>query len=181
MPHGPRKPIAVRPTLVMLNSCTEAVARTHRYTVANNSGEVLRGRGDGVATRAIRDPDRGVGVHEVEDELLVRDQVKAVDLRRRLTKLGDQLSDGCGSSGTLLGKSRAGESEKGRESSDGEHCVVKEGRTRKNKKVRGGENNREENGTETESSEGTEEDEERVEIHLGLIYSLPENASRGPS
>ena len=137
MPQGPRKPIAIRPTLVMLNSCTEAVARTHRYTVANNSGEVLRGRGDGVATCAVRNANRGVGVHEVEDELLIRDQVKAVNLSGRLTKLGDQLGNGCGSSGTLLSESRAGKSEKGRESSDGEHCVVKEGRTRKNRKLKG--------------------------------------------
>ena len=110
------------------------VSRTHRDTVADNSREVLRGRCDRVATCASRDANRGVGVHEVEDELLIRDQVKAVDLRRRLTKLGNQLGDGCGSSGTLLSESRAGKSEKGRESSDGEHCVVKEGKTRKNRK-----------------------------------------------
>ena len=77
-----------------LKARLKAVARTHRDPIANDSREVLRGRGDRVATCASRDANRGVGVHEVEEELLVRYEVEPVYFSRRKTEIGNELRDG---------------------------------------------------------------------------------------
>ena len=91
-----------------------------------------------MATSAVRDTNRGVGVHEVEEELLVGDEVEAVDLSGCLTELGNKLGNRRRSGSALLGERRAGKGKERSEGSNREHCVVtkKKGLVEEEKKNR---------------------------------------------
>ena len=104
--------------------------RTHGDTVTDNGGEILRRRGDSATSSSVRDTDRGVGVDEIEEELVVGDEIEAVNLGGCLAELSNELSDRSGGGSALLSERRAGKGKERSEGSNREHCVVKRRKNR---------------------------------------------------
>jgi hypothetical protein len=95
--------------------------RTHRNTLANDGGEGVRDRLNGVAAQARRDADVGRRVDEIEDEVIVGEEREAVSLSGRETQLGNELCDGRGGGRTLLSEGESSEGKESSDSSEGEH------------------------------------------------------------
>jgi hypothetical protein len=114
--------------IIIINSMLERGGRTHRDAMANDSWKVPGRCGDGVAGGAGGGTDGRVGIVKVEDQLLVGEELQAIDLGRRVAELSDKPRDG-GSGATLLGKGKGGKKDGGGD--EGKHRFVSDGKERK--------------------------------------------------